>query len=276
MPQETVYAIASGKGGVGKTTTTVNLGTALAQAGEQVAIVDADLGMANLAGFVSLSPGSATLHDVLSGEASIEDATYRLAANIVGVPSGNELADYAETEPDGLGEVVETLRDRVDYVLIDVGAGVSHESVLPLGLADAVVLVATPEPAAVQDVSRTIELVDRVDGEVAGLLVTRTHPSGDVSPETIAEKLGVAELGSIPEDRAVRASVYAGTPLVVHAPESDAAVAYREFATTLTGVESAGPSADDAAADDSSTADSEDTASHGDVSSAITDAEPDA
>lgn len=267
MAKETVYAIASGKGGVGKTTTTVNLGTALAQTGERVAIVDVDLGMANLAGFVSLSPGSATLHDVLSGDASVEEATYRLAENIVGVPSGSELTEYADTNPDGLADVVETLRERVDYVLLDVGAGVSHETVLPLGLADAVVLVATPEPAAIQDVSRTIELVDRVDGSLAGLLITRTHPEGDVSPADIADNLGITLLGSIPEDRAVRSSVYAGTPLVVHEPESDAAVAYREFAETLVDID-VEPAPDGGSAD--STVPATD-----DVSSAITDAESD-
>lgn len=268
MAQGTVYAIASGKGGVGKTTTTVNLGTALAQSGERVAIVDADLGMANLAGFVSLSPGSATLYDVLAGDASIEEATYRLAENIVGVPSGNELAEYAETTPDGLGEVVETLRDRVDYVLLDVGAGVSHETVLPLGLAEAVILVATPEPAAVQDVSRTIELVGRVDGSIAGILITRTHPSGDVSPQDIADKLDVPLLGTIPEDRAVRASLYAGTPLVVHNPESDAAVAYRSFAERLLDVD---PSTAESVMDDQASTSSERLASGDGVSSPITD-----
>ncbi len=151
MSQETVYAIASGKGGVGKTTTTVNIGTALAQAGKRVAVVDVDLGMANLAGFVSLTPDSTTLHDVLAGDASIEDATYRLADNIVAVPSGTGLDEYAEASPEGLGDVVDELRTAYDYVFLDVGAGISHETVLPLGLADAVLVVSTPEPAAVQD-----------------------------------------------------------------------------------------------------------------------------
>lgn len=265
MAQETVYAIASGKGGVGKTTTTVNLGTALAQAGERVAIVDADLGMANLAGFVSLSPGSATLHDVLAGDASVEEATYRLADNIVGVPSGNDLGEYAETAPEGLGSVVDTLRDRADYVLLDVGAGVSHETVLPLGLADAVILVATPEPAAIQDAMKTIELVDRVDGSLAGLLVTRTHPSGDVPSEEIASRLDTPLLGSIPEDTSVRASLYDGTPLVVHNPDSPAATAYRRLAEELAGVDLETGSED---GDDDPT-------SNDDVSSAITDAEAD-
>ena len=270
MSQETVYAIASGKGGVGKTTTTVNLGTALAQAGRRVAIVDADLGMANLAGFVSLSPDSATLHDVLAGTASVEEATYRLAKNIVGVPSGSALEAYAETSPEGLGDVVDTLREKVDYVLLDVGAGVSHETVLPLGLADAVIVVATPEPAAIQDSTKTVDLTDRAGGEIAGLVVTRTHPTGDIPAEEIADKLGLDLLGSVPDDTAVRESVYAGTPLVVHKPDSPAAVAYRRMAADLAGIESVqGPAVD-------GDTDADDVASHDEVSSAITDAESDA
>ncbi|WP_290818363.1 cell division ATPase MinD [Halovivax sp.] len=265
MSQETVYAIASGKGGVGKTTTTVNLGTALAQAGKRVAIVDADLGMANLAGFVSLSPDSATLHDVLAGDASVEEATYRLAENIVGVPSGGSLESYARTSPEGLGDVVDALREQADYVLLDVGAGVSHETVLPLGLADAVLLVTTPEPAAVKDVAKTIELVARANGEVAGLLVTRTHPAGDVPAADIADRLDLPLLGTVPEDTAVRGSVYAGTPLVVHEPRSPAAVAYRRLTAELTDVDVEPQPASN---------DRDDAPSDG-VSGAITDAESD-
>ncbi|MFC7214249.1 cell division ATPase MinD [Saliphagus sp. GCM10025334] len=295
MSQETVYAIASGKGGVGKTTTTVNLGTALAQAGKRVAIVDVDLGMANLAGFVSLTPESTTLHDVLASDASIEDATYNLAENIVAIPSGTGLDDYAETSPEGLREVVETLREQFEYVLLDVGAGVSHETVLPLGLADAVFLVSTPEPASVHDVKKTIELTERAGGSTAGLIVTRTRPAGDVSYDEIADRLDVALLGTIPDDSLVRESVYAGTPLVVHDPETPAAVAYRRLAADLAGIESPdapNDSSDEDAESDATTpdpssplassdrssdedAESSQAASHDDVSSAITEAESD-
>ncbi|OLZ39958.1 septum site-determining protein MinD [Natrinema saccharevitans] len=288
MSHETVYAIASGKGGVGKTTTTVNLGTALADAGARVAIVDTDLGMANLAGFVSLSPDSTTLHDVLAGDASIEDATYRLADNIVAVPSGTTLDEYAETSPEGLREAVDDLRSRFDYVLLDVGAGISHETVLPLGLADAVVLVSTPEPAAVHDTKKTVELTDRSGGEVAGLVLTRTRPDGDVSHEELADRLEVSLLGTIPEDPSARDSVYAGTPLVVYEPDGPAAVAYRRLAADLTGLEVPVPTDDepgtaDGGADDTADAASEAAAdegdgreaAHDDVSSAITEAESD-
>jgi len=265
MSHETVYAIASGKGGVGKTTTTVNLGTALAQAGERVAIVDTDLGMANLAGFVSLTPDATTLHDVLAGGASIDEATYRLADNIVAVPSGTGLDEYAETSPEGLREAVDELRSKYDYVFLDVGAGISHETVLPLGLADAVIVISTPEPASMQDSRKTIELTDHAGGTVAGLIVTRIHPDTDVSYDEIADRLELSLLGAIPEDGTARESVYAGTPLVVYEPESPASVAYRRIAADLAGLERP----DTSNSDDSTDGKAGDDA----VSSAITEAE---
>ena len=282
MSHETVYAIASGKGGVGKTTATVNLGTALAQAGERVAIVDVDLGMANLAGFVSLTPDSTTLHDVLAGAASVEDATYQLPGNIVAIPSGADLEDYAKTSPERLREVVETLRGEFDTVLLDVGAGVSHETVLPLGLADAVVLVSTPEPAAVYDTQKTIELSDRAGGRVEGLILNCVRDGEDVSYEEIADQLGTELLATIPEDPTVRESVFAGTPLVVHDPHCPASKAYRQLAVEFTDLEvpaaEAEPESDDDEPDggdddgDATEADAS-VASHDDVSSAITEAE---
>lgn len=272
MSRQTVYAIASGKGGVGKTTTTVNLGTALAQGGERVVIVDVDLGMANLAGFVSLTPGSATLHDVLADSADVDEATYRLTDNIFAVPSGNDLGDYAETSPEGLGDVVATLRESFDFVLLDVGAGVSHETVLPLGLADAVVFVSTPEPAAVHDTKKTIELTERTSGEIAGLIVTCVRQSGDVSAEEIAATLDLDLLGTIPDDPTVRESLYAGTPLVVHEPRSPAALAYRHLAADLGGID---PPAEPDPTPETDGGETDD-GSRGGVSNSITDVESDA
>jgi septum site-determining protein MinD len=235
MSEHTVYAIASGKGGVGKTTTTVNLGTALAGAGNEVVVIDADIGMANLAGFVSLDGAATTLHDVLADEATIDDALYRLADGISAIPSGSDLASYAAAETEGLTTVVDRLRDRFDYVLLDVGAGISHETVLPLGVSDGVILVSTPDPASVQDARKTIELTERTNGAVIGLVVTRFRPDGNVAADAIADRLDLELLGTIPEDDAVRASIHEGTPVVVHAPKSDAATGYKRLAARLLG-----------------------------------------
>ncbi len=258
MSEDTVYAIASGKGGVGKTTTTVNLGTALAGAGHEVVIVDVDLGMANLAGFVSLDAGAATLHDVLAGDADIADATYELAGSIHAVPGGIELDGYAETETSELGGAIAALRAEFDYVLLDVGAGISHETVVPLGLADSVLLVSTPEPASVQDSQKTIDLTDRAGGTVEGLIVTRVHPDSDVSYQEIADGLGLDLLATVPEDSAIRESVFAGTPLVVHDPESPAAMAYKRLAArVLRRTDARGPTHGDAAGPTAADADTD-------------------
>lgn len=241
MSEHTVYAIASGKGGVGKTTTTVNLGTALAGAGNEVVVVDADIGMANLAGFVSLGGAATTLHDVLADEATIDDALYRLADGISAIPSGTDLASYAAAETEGLATVVDRLRDRFDYVLLDVGAGISHETVLPLGVSDGVILISTPDPASVQDARKTIELTDRTKGTVLGLVVTRFRPDGNVSAEAIADRLDLELLGTIPEDDAVRSSIHEGMPVVVHAPGSAAAEGYKRLAARVLGERDGGP-----------------------------------
>lgn len=234
MARHTVYAIASGKGGVGKTTTTVNLGTALAQAGHRVVIVDVDLGMANLAGYVSLDPDSnVTLHEVLAGKAPINKATYRLADNIFAVPSATALERYSETETERLGDAVDALREAFDVILMDVGAGVNYESVLPLGLADRVLLVTTPQPAAVRDTKKTMELVDQAGGTVKGVVVTRTRPDDPIDYEALAEDIGHELLTKVPEDDAVRASVRQGRPVVVHSPDSPAAQAYARLANML-------------------------------------------
>ncbi|AFZ73186.1 MinD/ParA family ATP-binding protein [Natronobacterium gregoryi] len=281
MSQETVYAIASGKGGVGKTTTTVNLGTALAQADKRVAVVDVDLGMANLAGFVSLAPDSTTLHDVLTDDATIDEATYRLADNIVALPSGTGLDDYANASPEGLRGVVEKLRDTYDYVFLDVGAGISHETVLPLGLADGVLVVSTPEPAAIQDSQKTVKLTNRTGGTVEGLILTRTHPNSSLSYEEIATRLEVPLIGTIPEDPIARKSVYAGTPLVVYKPDGPAATAYRQIAADLAGIDVARTKIEDPEDDESDSSDGDGggdggwEASPDEVSSAITEAESD-
>ncbi|NHN41811.1 P-loop NTPase [Halorubellus sp. JP-L1] len=289
MSQETVYAIASGKGGVGKTTTTVNLGTALAGVGNRVVIVDVDLGMANLAGFVSLDADGTSLHDVLGGTATVEQATYELANGIWAIPSGVELSGYADVATEELTSVVADLRERFDYVLLDVGAGVSHETVLPLGLADATLLVSTTEPAAVQDAKKTVDLVGRAGGSVGGVVVTRTRPEDPVSPEDVTEQIGSELLVAVPEDPKVRESVHAGTPLVVHEPKSPAARAYRYLAARLLGqaddddhprfgakADDGGestPADADASADDA--VDASDAASADDVSSAISEVDGD-
>lgn len=223
----TTYAIASAKGGVGKTTTVANLGVALASTGRDVVVVDADIGMANLAETLGVDPDRATLHDVLHGTAALEDALYDGPQGVTVLPGSTALSDYRDANISGLPSVFEELEARFDTVIVDTGAGLSHDTALPLELADEVVLVSTPQPQSLGDTDKTRELVERLGGSVAGVVLTRAEP------EASADGIDAEIIGYIPDDDAVDVAVVAGDPLV-NAPETTpAGAAYRRLAVYL-------------------------------------------
>lgn len=234
-----VYAIASAKGGVGKTTTTANLGSTLAGTGADVVVIDGDIGMANLGAALGVQPDGATLHDVLSDAAEPVDAAYDGPAGLTVVPGDTSLEAFAAADPQRLDAVVEAFAD-ADYILIDVGAGVSHETGVPLSIADAVILVSTPERDALVDTEKTRQLTDRLGGVVAGAVITRTDEATPLE-EVVSGTLSADVLTTIPDDEAVRESIAVGEPLVSYAPHSDAAAAYRQLAAELTGIDPTTP-----------------------------------
>ncbi|AHG04858.1 ParA domain-containing protein [Halobacterium sp. DL1] len=228
-----VFAVASGKGGVGKTTTAVNAAAAMAEAGRSVVLVDYDLGMANLGTVLEVEPADATLHDVLAGDAETLDAVGSAPGGIDVMVGGTDIEDFGRADPSKLRDVAADLREAYDVVVVDTGGGLSHDTTVPLGLADDVLLVSTPQVAALENTAKTLALAERVGGEVAGLVLTREGGSADT--EDAVADLDVPLLAAIPEDSGVADSEDAGEPLVVHAEESPAAQSYRELGYELLG-----------------------------------------
>ena len=229
-----VIAIASGKGGVGKTTTVVNLGAALARAGFDVAIVDVDLGMANLGAFVNLTEPPATVHDVLAGNASLQEASFTKDGLTV-VPGSTDLDSFATARPDALDAIVESLRTDNDIVFLDVGAGLNSDIARSIRMADAVILVTTADLSSLTDASKTGELVERLDRPVIGAVFTRTGEGAYDDIEGIATALGVTEsvTASIPYDEMIPRSIRRGMPLVLLDPERPASRAYRRLGASI-------------------------------------------
>jgi len=123
-------------------------------------------------------------------------------------------------------------------VFVDAGAGLSHDSTLPLGLADETLLVSTAERSALGDTEKTRQLTERLGGSVAGVAITRLDPAtaaDDRPVDAVAETLDVPVLGRIPEDDAVLRAVEAAQPLPVFAPDAPATRAYRDLTRALTG-----------------------------------------
>jgi len=228
-----VFAVASGKGGVGKSTTTANLGVALADDGFDVAVVDVDLGMANLAGLLGVKPEVA-LHDVLAGDASPSDATYE-TCGLTLVPGSTELEQFAEADAESLHRVVEYLRERNDAVLLDAGAGLSYDIAMAMSVADGVLLVTTAELASLTDATKTGKLVTKLEKPVVGAVFTRTGDGGFDDVEGIAAALGTTDAvtASVPQDDAVKLAVRKSRPVVEMKPDSPAARAYDRLAAKL-------------------------------------------
>jgi septum site-determining protein MinD len=224
-----VCAVASGKGGVGKTTAATNVAATLEEDGYDVVVVDADLGMANLATMVNVE-SDVTIHEVLAGDATVSDALTDAGNGVTVIPGDQTLEAFADADPARLKTVTRTLRNTYDIVIVDTGAGISHETTVPLGLADGVVLVTTPDDVAVGDTVKTAELTDRVGGDVLGAVVNRAQAETDA--EGIAGRLEVPLLAVVPDDVPATET----EPLVLAASDSVAADAFRALTDRLVSV----------------------------------------
>ncbi|SFR88440.1 septum site-determining protein MinD [Halomicrobium zhouii] len=216
-----VYTIAGGKGGVGKSTTTASLGVALHDAGFDVVLVDADLALPNLAEVLG-EPTESGIHSVLAGEVVVDDVLVAVDDGPDLVAGGQTIEHFEQADPANLQAVVDPLDDEYDVVLVDTGAGLSHEALVATGLADGTVLVTTPHEEAVDNVAKTAEFVDHAEATVLGAVVTRTTADTDLGD--VAGRLGVPLLGAVPEDAAVDAAPATTGP---------AGDAYRSLASTL-------------------------------------------
>ncbi|ODR79461.1 ATPase [Haladaptatus sp. W1] len=219
---------------MGKTTTAINLGAMLAAADHEVIVVDTDLGMANVGGYLDFEVDGATLHEVLSGDADVEDAVYHAPGDIDVLPSSTDIYTFAQSQTAQLQRVVADLTEDYEYVLLDTGAGISYDTILPLSLADEVLLVTTPDVAAVRDTAKTAELTARVEGTVGGAVLTQ-RGNDILNADNVEGTLDAEVLTVVPDDETVPMGIDAGRPLAAFSPNSPAATAYRELANILTG-----------------------------------------
>jgi len=232
------YTIASGKGGTGKTTLSVNLGTMLAKYGKETYIMDADMGMANLGIILGLENVPVTLHEVLAGKSPVSDAIYEGPCGVKVIPSGISLQGFQNADPEHLRDVMKEIINHCDILIIDAPAGISRDGVVPLAIADEVILVVNPELSSMVDALKTKILTEMIGGHVKGAILNRaTLEKTDVSVQKIEDVLGVKVIGLIPDDPNVRRATAYKTPIVVKYPDSPASIEIKKIAAKLAGVE---------------------------------------
>jgi septum site-determining protein MinD len=234
----TTYTIASGKGGTGKTTLSVNLGTALAELGKETYIMDADMGMANLGIILGLENVPVTLHEVLAGKANVSDAIYEGPEGVKVVPSGISLQGFQNADPERLRDVMKEIINHCEILIMDAPAGISRDGVIPLAIADEVILVINPELSSMIDALKTKILTELIGGKVKGFILNRaTFENTEVSIKKIQEVLDLDILGLIPEDPNVRRSAAYRQPIIIRYPDSPASIEIRKIAAQITGLE---------------------------------------
>jgi len=231
--------IASGKGGVGKTTITANLGIALAKRGKKVLLIDADIAMANLSLILGMQSSPITLHDVLLGEAVVQDAIYDGPGGIFFVPSGLSLESYRRVDSERLASVVKAVANDFDFVFLDAPAGIEKNVMAAINASEETLLVTQPNAPALADVLKTKIVSQRLGKKPIGIIVNFVmNERGEISDEDLMRMIELPVYGLVPFDAEVRKSFMQEkvAPLVLRAPNSPAAIAIQKTAAKLAGL----------------------------------------
>ena len=232
-----VLVVTSGKGGVGKTTSTAALGAALAQSGQKVAMIDFDVGLRNL-DLINVVQGMAKLSQALIRDKRIE-TLYLLPAS--------QTRDKDNLTDDGVERVINGLREKFDWIICDSPAGIERGATLAMRHADVAVVVTNPEVSSIRDSDRIIGLLDsKTEKAEKGeqvekhLLLTRYDPAraqrGEIlKVEDVLDILSIPLLAIIPESTEVLRSSNLGAPVTLGSPNSAPARAYLEAVRKLQG-----------------------------------------
>lgn len=233
--------VTSGKGGVGKTTTTANVATALALLGKKVCIVDGDIGLRNLDVVMGLENRIVyDIVDVAKGDCRLQQALIRdkRFEHLSLLPAA-QTKDKRALTPDVMKRLVESLKEEFDYVVIDCPAGIEDGFKVAVAPADNAIVVTTPEHTAVRDADRVIGLLEREQVGDPRLIVNRIRPQmvkrGEMLDiDEIVQILACDLLGIVPDDEAVIRNSNRGEPSAMN-PDTPAGLAYRNIARRILG-----------------------------------------
>lgn len=233
-----VYVIISGKGGVGKTTSAVNLGMAMNELGKEVIIVDANLATPNVGLHLGSPIVPITLNHVMKGEARPEEAIYEHESGTKILLSSLSISELKDIEHEKIIDIAKKLRKISENILLDASAGLGEEAKQAIKSADEVIIVTNPEISAVTDALKTIKFSEQLKKNVMGVIIARhTGEKWEMPIEAIKDMLEVPILGIIPEDSAIKESQRMKNAVIHTHPKSKSANAYRKLTRRILGLD---------------------------------------
>lgn len=228
-----IISVTSGKGGVGKTSLSVNLAAHLSKNNVKVLLIDADLGLSNVEIMLGVTP-SYTLKDVIKNGRDIEDVIINGPYNLDFISGGNgflELAELSEIEREEILIKIHKLEGLYDIIIIDTGAGISKNVTAFLTISDEIIVVTTSEPTALTDAYSIMKVISEEKlKQKIGLIINRVktksefQQASNILISTAKKFLGeeIKSLGYVYEDPNVRKTIYKKTPFVIYYPDSKA------------------------------------------------------
>lgn len=236
-----VIAVTSGKGGVGKSTVSINLATALAAAGSRVTLLDADLGLANIDVLLGLS-ATRTLANVLDGECSLRDILLDGPAGVQIVPASSgvqRMAELTDNERIGLMRAFSDIEDTMDVMIVDTAAGIAANSLQFCEASQEVLVVVCNDPASITDAYATIKVLNQRTGRTRFRVLVNMAHSDHEARDIFARLVKATDrfldvaldfVGVIPFDRCVAQAARRRAPVVSAYPASPAGTAFKRLA----------------------------------------------
>ena len=233
-----VIVITSGKGGVGKTTTAINLGAAINHFGGDVLVIDANLTTPNIGIHLNSPEVPVNLNHVLEKKAYPFEAVYEHNSGMKIMPASLSIKELKKIKPEKLKNFKKDFLDVAETVIIDGAAGLGNEATSVIETADELIVVTNPEMPALTDALKAIKLAEEKNKPILGAIVTRVRRNkSELSPDTVKDILEVPVLGSIPEDIVMQEALKMKDAVVHTHPKSKPARAYKEIAARIVGAE---------------------------------------